>query len=424
MKLFAIAAKPVLHSLSPALHNHAFQKLGLDATYTRLAVDSAEEALELMREMGISGINVSAPFKEAMYRIVEQHDDAAKQTSAVNTVILKEGRFCGYNTDVYGVAASLAAHGITVDNKTVLILGNGGAAKAAFTAIASLGGKPVIAARKSGAEILDLDETTLNKTLETASGVISTIPHDASIINNLKLSKSHFALDAIYKGQSPLKQKAASVGAEYIDGMSWLSNQAAAALEHFIDRPVSASVFDDAPIIHPKSALPLFFTGLMGSGKSSVGATVAQALHRSYRDLDCEIENAAGYSVADLFTAHGEPHFRTLETESLQRALSDHIECISCGGGIVTQEINRALLKRQGICIWLWADINCVLGRLQGDKTRPLLQENRSEALKNLLEARKNLYASCADLVVNTSHKDIDSICSQILYEYHQTFKD
>lgn len=127
-----ITGYPLSHSLSPQLHQAAFEHLGMSGMYVRFPADTNEldKLLEIMREMRISGINVTIPHKEAIIPLLDEVDDMARRTGAVNTVLNQNGRLVGLNTDIDGVAGTFAAAGISPKGKRALILGAGGAAKA------------------------------------------------------------------------------------------------------------------------------------------------------------------------------------------------------------------------------------------------------------------------------------------------------
>jgi shikimate dehydrogenase len=124
---------PVAHSLSPAMHNAAFAKLGLPHRYEAKDTPAAELAatLDRMRHEDVLGANVTIPHKEAVLRLVDEVSDEARQVGAVNTVIRREGRLIGDNTDRLGLHRGLESAGILeVSNQDVLVLGAGGAARA------------------------------------------------------------------------------------------------------------------------------------------------------------------------------------------------------------------------------------------------------------------------------------------------------
>src|SRR5438309_3405531 len=129
-----LIGSPVAHSLSPAMHNAAFAKLGLPHRYE--ARDVAEKDLaatldRMRREDDVIGANVTIPYKETVLRLVDEVDDEARRIGAVNTIVCRGGRLIGANTDRYGFHHGLESAGILqITNKDVLVLGAGGAARA------------------------------------------------------------------------------------------------------------------------------------------------------------------------------------------------------------------------------------------------------------------------------------------------------
>lgn len=143
--------------------------------------------------------------------------------------------------------------------------------------------------------------------------------------------------------------------------------------------------------------------GFMGTGKSSLGKRLAQTLGWPLIDSDVLAEKTAGRTITEIFASDGEKSFRDLETAIL-RSLSETFHAvISTGGGVVSREENRALLKRMGLVVWLDADEEAIFQRVSRNKKRPLLQTaNPRQTLHDLLEKRTPLYAEVADLVIDT----------------------
>ena len=105
--IYAVAGRPIFHSGSPRMFNAAFKELALDAVYIRLAASTAEEVLSTAREVGIKGLNVTSPFKSDMLPLLDEVDADARRVGSVNTVIERNGRFIGHNTDISGVIGAL-----------------------------------------------------------------------------------------------------------------------------------------------------------------------------------------------------------------------------------------------------------------------------------------------------------------------------
>lgn len=136
-KLLCLLGSPVEHSLSPIMHNYLFNKLDLNYLYLAFDVkpDDLHKSVEGLKAIGVKGFNVTIPHKENIIYILDEIDYSAKMVGAVNTVVLKNGKLYGYNTDITGFKKSLNASGCKVSGKKVAVLGAGGAAKAVVRAL-------------------------------------------------------------------------------------------------------------------------------------------------------------------------------------------------------------------------------------------------------------------------------------------------
>jgi len=134
-KLIGIVGYPVGHSLSPNIHNRAFVALNLDYIYLKFPTPDVKDFFDNARQIGIDGFSVTIPHKAAVIPFLDEISAEAREAGAVNTVSSRNGRWVGDNTDVHGVKAALASVGFDPEDKTVLILGAGGAAKAAVAAL-------------------------------------------------------------------------------------------------------------------------------------------------------------------------------------------------------------------------------------------------------------------------------------------------
>ena len=151
-RVAAVIGSPVRHSLSPALHNAGFAATGVDWVYTayEVAPGNAGAALDAMRTLGLGGLSVTMPHKEAIAELVDELDPAAAALRSVNTVVrLDDGRLKGYSTDGAGFIAALSANGVDVADRRVCVLGAGGAARAIIDALARAGAKSIIVINRS-----------------------------------------------------------------------------------------------------------------------------------------------------------------------------------------------------------------------------------------------------------------------------------
>ncbi|MGB3203198.1 MAG: shikimate kinase [Nodosilinea sp.] len=168
-------------------------------------------------------------------------------------------------------------------------------------------------------------------------------------------------------------------------------------------------------LIDRLNGINLYLIGMMGAGKSSTGAALAQTLGYQFFDTDAVIEAAAGQSIPDIFTTQGEAVFRQLETEVLAELSAYRRLVIATGGGIVTQQQNWSYLHH-GVVVWLDAPPTVLQARLDGDTGRPLLEgQDWQTKLTTLLADRQAIYAQ-ADVRVTVGAEDnIEAIAARTL---------
>lgn len=156
--------------------------------------------------------------------------------------------------------------------------------------------------------------------------------------------------------------------------------------------------------------------GLMGSGKSTVGARLASVLKRRFVDADAEIESAAKMSVSEIFEKYGEPEFRSLERRVISRLLNDGGQVvIATGGGAFMDATTRQLMKERAISVWLRADLDVLMKRVGKRGGRPLLQNDDPRAvMSELIEVRYPVYSE-ADLVVDSEDGPHDVTVKRVL---------
>jgi len=159
----------------------------------------------------------------------------------------------------------------------------------------------------------------------------------------------------------------------------------------------------------------IYLIGLMGSGKTTLGKSLAKKLNRPFIDTDQLIEQKSGVDVSLIFEFEGEIGFRERETKLLSEIALKKDQIISTGGGIILSKYNRDIIANSGIIFYLKTQPAELVMRLQNDKTRPLLKgTNVKEKLNNLYAERSALYEMTADYVIETKNKRIAQIVTYI----------
>lgn len=160
---------------------------------------------------------------------------------------------------------------------------------------------------------------------------------------------------------------------------------------------------------------PIFLVGPMGSGKTAVGQRLAQLLERQFVDTDREIEKRCGVDVAFIFDKEGEAGFRTREHRALADLAALPAMVVATGGGIVTRDVNRKILRETGVVVYLETSVNQQYERTRYSSTRPLLHgDDPKSKLQELMAVRGPLYASVADITCSTDGQRVNQVAKQV----------
>lgn len=427
--IYAVAGNPILHSKSPQLFSAAFQKENISAVYTRLHAESAKEVVQTVREIGIQGINVTAPFKESVIPFLDEICSDAKQIQSVNCIVVKNGKLVGYNTDFIGVLNSLSASGVSVAGKKCLVIGAGGAAKATVYALMREGGSVTVVNRsfdraKTVADHFEVVAKPLkevDKLLPHTDILISTIPFQDGVFNLSLLPKNATVFDAHY-GNSPLLDGAKNEELNTISGEEWLINQALPSFELFFNKKTDYATMKMGLTKKVLKKSPLL-VGFMMSGKTKIGREITKNNDIPFYDIDSMISAQEKLTITEIFTEKGEQHFRKIESAVLQECVGKK-GVISSGGGIVVDHKNRAILKEHFPVVWLFSSLSETIKRLeyQGGierKSRPLLHgSDWKDIVEKLFNERLNLYAEVADVIVNTTEFRQERLAKIVTNQY------
>jgi len=271
--LVGLIGWPVSHSVSPAMHNAAFAALGLDWRYVLLPVDPAlpgavGDAVRGMRALGLCGINVTVPHKQAVLPFLDRIAPAAQAMRAVNTIIVEaDGSLTGDNTDAPGFIADLRAHGVEPAGRRVLVLGAGGSARAIVYGLAQAGAKQITVANRSVARAQQLLDdlrpffgVTTGAAIALPDGLADVAAESTLVVNctslgmtpnvdttpwpvELPLHPEQIVYDLVYNpADTRLLQQARAGGAQAIGGLGMLIWQGALAFAHWTGQPAPVAV--------------------------------------------------------------------------------------------------------------------------------------------------------------------------------------
>jgi len=256
--LFAVLGDPVSHSLSPVMHNRAFSDIGFNGVYLAFRVHDIGAAVNGIRALDIKGASITIPHKVSVMAFLDQLDDTAQKIGAVNTINNRQGILTGYNSDSIGAIKALSEK-TTIDNKDVLIIGAGGAARAIGFGIVSEGGRVTISNRSTakgenlakdlGADFQPLSD--LNKVecqiLINTTPVGMTPNTDAMPVNRKDINSPMVVMDVVYNPlRTRLIKEADEIGCKTIDGASMFVYQGAFQFELWTGKKAPLSVMRKA----------------------------------------------------------------------------------------------------------------------------------------------------------------------------------
>lgn len=441
--IYGIMANPVEHSYSPMMQNYFAERTGTHSSYIPLKVERGmvKEGMEGAYALHINGLNVTVPYKQEVIPYLKEIDPGAEAIGAVNTLVRIEGGYKGYNTDAPGLYRAMAEKGITVEGESCILLGAGGAAKAAACTLGEHGAKKVYVLNRNrdravelaieagerfqGTDFLPMALTDHRQIPEgnylcIQSTSVGMAPDtEAVLIEDPEFyRKIHTGFDLIYTPwETSFMKRVSLAGGKAYNGLDMLIYQGVIAFELWNPSvTVGADIIDGIRKKMKKKLLPgtgnMIFTGFMGAGKTSVGKAYAHMHGMNFLDTDSLIESRAGKTIREIFRDDGEEQFRRMETE-LVRELAGQVRntVISVGGGLPLRAENRAALREAGTVVYLRIRPETVCSRLKDDHTRPLLQgENPEEKVKTLLAERETYYQEAAHILVETDDRTVEEI--------------
>ena len=385
---FGLLGRKLGHSYSPMI----FDLMG---GYRYDLFEREPEGIEdLLRNGDFDGINVTIPYKKEVLQYLDEIDPLALRLGAVNTIVKRNGKLFGYNSDYYGFRSMLLRTRIEVAGKKALVLGSGGASVTIRAVLEDLGARVVIVSR-SGEN--NYDNLHLHR---DAALIVNTTPvgmYPNNGVSPLELSQFpelEGVLDLIYNpARTQLLLDCERYGIPGWSGLWMLVAQAKQSAQWFMNKELPDSLISD---IHRKlrdRMENIALIGMAGCGKSTLGRQLAKETGKQFVDADAEVERLAGKTIPEIFADDGEEEFRRLETAVLAELGRRSGLVIATGGGCVTREWNYPLLHQNSRIIW----IKRAPGKLP-TAGRPLSQKT---APGLLYDQRRPLYKAFSDAAID-----------------------
>ena len=388
---YGCIGEKLTHSFSKEIHNLLF-----DYDYKIQEIPKGE-LHDFMTRKDFKAINVTIPYKQDVIPYLDFISDTARDIGAVNTIVNRDGKLYGYNTDFGGMTALIKRQGIEIKDKTVLVLGSGGTSKTAVAVAKSLGASQVVRVSRTAKEDCITYEDMYAR-FTGAEVIINTTP--CGMYPNIigepididRFTKIEAVVDAIYNPLcSNLVVKAKKKGINAIGGLYMLVAQAAHAAELFIDTKVPTEKVDAVYRATQKQKQNIVLVGMPSSGKTTIGKQLAQELNMQFVDTDKEIENVSGKTIPEIFAESGESGFRDIESQVITSVSAKQAQVIATGGGAILRNLNVTALRGNGIIYF----IDRPLDMLITTDDRPL-SSNRDDLIKRYNE-RYDIYCSVAD---------------------------
>lgn len=397
---YYVIGRKLPHTWSPDI----YIPLGLD--YKVKELDTEEDVKRFAAEKNYAGFNVTIPYKQTVMPLLDEISEEARAVGAVNTVVNRGGRLYGYNTDVGGMTGAMKRAGIDPRGKVAAVLGgSGGTAKTAKYVLEKAGAREILSVSRTG-EINYKNiasypvEIIINATPVGMYPDILSSPVALSAFPRLK-----GVFDAVYNPmETVLVSEAKKAGIPSANGLYMLVEQGRLSYNLYMDTETSETVSRilEKKIRAAKSDIVLI--GMPGSGKTSIGAMVAEMCGRTFIDTDAEVEKAAGKSIPEIFAESGEAAFRELESKIIAEVSASSGAVIATGGGAVLSEKNRLALKRNGVAVYIKRDLNDL-----SSEGRPL---SAALGAEKLYAERAAVYEAFAD--VEVENKDIVSAAERV----------
>lgn len=383
------------HSFSKIIHEQI-----MDYTYDLIPLN-IDEFHCFMNEKSFDAINVTIPYKEKVIPYLDEMDEKAKMIGAVNAIKNVNGKLFGTNTDYDGLKMMIENH-FDLSNKIVAICGSGGTSKTAYAVCKDLNVKEIIqVARNRDLPYITYEQMKSRKDIEiiintTSVGMSPDIL--SSIVDLDDYPNCKGVIDVVYNPiLTSLCYEAKKRNIPYICGLEMLVGQAISAIEFFTNKSVDSSLIQkiSKDIFFDKQNIVLI--GMPSCGKSSLGKKLSKELGYDYIDIDKMIAEKTNKTIPQIFKESGEACFRKIESEVCLEVSKCNHTVISCGGGIIKNEINMKALALNGFIIYIKRDVD----KLLVGNGRPLSKDKN--ALLNMFEEREPLYLKYSDASVSNN---------------------
>lgn len=404
---FGLLGRTLGHSFSPRIHS------ALGNTNYELFEREPSQLQEFFADPELQGINITIPYKVNALEACDVVDPRAERIGCVNTMVRKDGKWHGYNTDYDGFVFTLQHAGIDVAGKECIILGDGASSATVHVALEDLGAKNIVhLSRKTAPFYGDAPNYYETAQIIINCTPIGMYPHNpANLIDITQFSKLEGVVDLIYNPRRTiLLLQAEMMEIPHCDGLPFLVAQGVEAANHFQGESFGTKEIEQILRDMRREKENIILIGMPGVGKTTVGKALGEEMGRTCIDVDHELEKEIG-DISTYITEQGEPAFREKEAEMIAKLGTQTGLVISTGGGCVTVPKNFAHLRQNGRIYQLTQPVENL------STSGRVLSSGGIERLRELEATRTPMYESFAQSIVE-HHRNAPETVAAILEDF------
>ena len=399
---FGLLGRTLGHSFSPRIHS------ALGNTNYELFEREPSQLQEFFADPELQGINITIPYKANALEACDVVDPRAERIGCVNTMVRKDGKWHGYNTDYDGFVFTLQHAGIDVAGKECIILGDGASSATVHVALEDLGAKNIVhLSRKTAPFYGDTPNYYETAQIIINCTPIGMYPHNpANLIDITQFSKLEGVVDLIYNPRRTiLLLQAEMMEIPHCDGLPFLVTQGVEAANHFQGESFGTKEIEQILRDMRREKENIILIGMPGVGKTTVGKALGEKMGRTFVDVDQELEKEIG-DISTYITEQGEPAFREKEAEMIAKFGTETGLIISTGGGCVTVPKNYAHLRQNGRIYQLTQPVENL------STSGRVLSSGGIERLRELEETRTPMYESFAQCIVEHNRNAPETVAA------------